>query len=62
MSSVSPRSAIFTTAGPSPPGSLQPLLTQISESADILALCGDLTDYGLADEARALVARVHGRR
>jgi len=38
-----------------PPGSLQPLFAQIGESADILALCGDLTDYGLAEEARALV-------
>ena len=39
----------------SPPGSLQPLFTQISESADVLALCGDLTDYGLPEEARAFV-------
>ena len=38
-----------------PPGSLQPLFAQISESADILVLCGDLTDYGLAEEARAFV-------
>ena len=38
-----------------PPGSLHALFTQISESADILALCGDLTDYGLAEEARAFV-------
>jgi len=37
------------------PGLLQPLFAQISESADILVLCGDLTDYGLADEARALM-------
>jgi Icc-related predicted phosphoesterase len=37
------------------PGSLQSLLAQISESADVLVLCGDLTDYGLIDEARALV-------
>jgi Icc-related predicted phosphoesterase len=37
------------------PGLLQPLFGQISESADILVLCGDLTDYGLADEARALM-------
>jgi Icc-related predicted phosphoesterase len=36
-------------------GSLQPLFAQISESADVLALCGDLTDYGLAEEARAFV-------
>jgi Icc-related predicted phosphoesterase len=34
------------------PGALQPLFAQISESADILALAGDLTDYGLAEEAR----------
>jgi len=38
-----------------PAGSLQPLFAQISESADILALCGDLTDYGLAEEAHAFV-------
>ncbi|HYT68064.1 MAG TPA: metallophosphoesterase [Vicinamibacterales bacterium] len=38
-----------------PPGSLQPLFAQINDSADILVLCGDLTDYGLAEEARALV-------
>ena len=38
-----------------PAGSLQPLFTQINDSADILALCGDLTDYGLVEEARALV-------
>jgi Icc-related predicted phosphoesterase len=37
------------------PGQLQPLFAQINESADILVLCGDLTDYGLVDEARALM-------
>jgi Icc-related predicted phosphoesterase len=36
-------------------GSLQPLFAQVSETADILALAGDLTDYGLAEEARAFV-------
>jgi Icc-related predicted phosphoesterase len=36
-------------------GSLHALFSQISESADILVLCGDLTDYGLPEEARALV-------
>lgn len=36
------------------PGQLQPLFSQISAEADILALAGDLTDYGLAEEARAL--------
>ena len=38
-----------------PPGSLQPLFAQINDAADILVLCGDLTDYGLAEEARAFV-------
>ena len=37
------------------PGLLQPLFSQINESADILVLSGDLTDYGLAEEARALM-------
>jgi Icc-related predicted phosphoesterase len=36
-------------------GLLQPLFAQITESADVLVLCGDLTDYGMAEEARALV-------
>jgi Icc-related predicted phosphoesterase len=35
-------------------GTLQPLFTQIAERADVLVLPGDLTDYGLADEARVL--------
>jgi Icc-related predicted phosphoesterase len=35
-------------------GSFQALFSRISESADVLALCGDLTDRGLADEARVL--------
>jgi Icc-related predicted phosphoesterase len=39
-------------------GSLQPLFAQITESADILVLCGDLTDYGLADEARGLIREI----
>jgi len=42
------------------PGTLQPLLAQINQSADILVLCGDLTDYGLPDEARALVREFTG--
>lgn len=36
------------------PGTLQPLFAQITEAADILVLAGDLTDYGLPEEARAL--------
>ena len=39
-------------------GSLQPLFAQVTEAADVLALCGDLTDYGLADEARALAREI----
>jgi Icc-related predicted phosphoesterase len=39
-------------------GSLQPLFAQITETADILVLCGDLTDYGLPDEARALAREI----
>ena len=35
-------------------GQLQSLFTQVAERADILAIAGDLTDYGLADEARVL--------
>jgi Icc-related predicted phosphoesterase len=35
-------------------GALQPLFQQINESADILLLCGDLTDYGLPEEAQVL--------
>jgi len=35
-------------------GALSSLFAQIAETADVFALCGDLTDYGLADEARIL--------
>ena len=40
--------------GKSSQGSFQPLFSQIAESADVLVVCGDLTDYGLAEEARIL--------
>ncbi|HEY3082155.1 MAG TPA: metallophosphoesterase [Chloroflexota bacterium] len=33
---------------------LHPLFAEMAEKADVLALCGDLTDYGLPDEARVL--------
>jgi Icc-related predicted phosphoesterase len=39
-------------------GSLQPLFAQITETADILVLAGDLTDYGLPEEARALAREI----
>jgi Icc-related predicted phosphoesterase len=44
----------------STPGALQPLFAQISEAADVLVLCGDLTDYGLVEEAKALVKEISG--
>ena len=39
-------------------GGLQPLFAQMTESADVLVLCGDLTDYGLPEEARALAREI----
>ncbi|GAB4241474.1 MAG: metallophosphoesterase [Elainellaceae cyanobacterium] len=36
-------------------GALQPLFSQINEQADVLLLCGDLTDYGLPEEAEVLI-------
>ena len=36
-------------------GALAPILAQVADRADVLLLCGDLTDYGNADEARVLV-------
>ncbi|MBI2221187.1 MAG: metallophosphoesterase [Acidobacteria bacterium] len=39
-------------------GSYQPLFTRVTEDADILLLCGDLTDYGLGDEARLLAKEI----
>jgi Icc-related predicted phosphoesterase len=35
-------------------GLFQPVFSQIAQSADILLLCGDLIDYGLAEEASIL--------
>jgi Icc-related predicted phosphoesterase len=36
-------------------GAFQSLFAAASAAADVLVLCGDLTDYGLAEEARVLV-------
>ena len=44
----------------SPQGTLQALLAQITDAADILVVAGDLTDYGLPDEARALAREFGG--
>src|SRR5919202_496916 len=35
-------------------GAFQPLLAKVAESAEVLLIGGDLTDYGLPDEARVL--------
>jgi Icc-related predicted phosphoesterase len=35
-------------------GALQPLFAAASAEADVLLLCGDLTDYGLPEEAQVL--------
>jgi Icc-related predicted phosphoesterase len=35
-------------------GVIAPLLAPVNDQADVLLLCGDLTDYGLAEEARVL--------
>ena len=43
-------------------GALAPILAQVAERADVLVLCGDLTDYGTADEARVLVRELGALR
>jgi Icc-related predicted phosphoesterase len=35
-------------------GAFQALFARVAESADVLAMCGDLTDHGQAEEARVL--------
>jgi len=39
-------------------GALQPLFAQATDSADVLLLCGDLTDYGTVDEAKVLAREI----
>jgi Icc-related predicted phosphoesterase len=43
-------------------GKFQPLFAQISESADMVLLAGDLTDTGQAEEARVLVRELSALR
>ena len=43
-------------------GALHPLLEKAAESADVLLLAGDLTDYGLPEEARILARGLTGVR
>ena len=35
-------------------GALQAVFAEVTEQADVLVLCGDLTDYGLVEEAKVL--------
>jgi Icc-related predicted phosphoesterase len=39
-------------------GSLQPVFSKITESADVLLLCGDLTDYGTPEEGKVLAKEI----
>jgi Icc-related predicted phosphoesterase len=41
-------------------GLFQPLLAKVAESADVLVLCGDLTDHGLNEEAKVLAGELAG--
>lgn len=41
-------------------GKLQTLFNHVADRADVLALCGDLTDYGSAEEARILAHELSG--
>lgn len=43
-------------------GTLEPIFSQASEQADVLLLCGDLTDYGLPEEAHILVKELSTTR
>lgn len=39
-------------------GVLASVFAQVSERADVLVMCGDLTDYGLPEEARVLAREI----
>jgi Icc-related predicted phosphoesterase len=43
-------------------GELSPIFMQAAQSADVLLLCGDLTDYGLPDEAHILAKELSAAR
>src|SRR6266699_2450665 len=46
--------------GKTPAGTFQTLFRQVSEQADVLLLCGDLTDHGQPEEAQGLVKEMSG--
>lgn len=39
-------------------GALQPLFASVNESADVLLLCGDLTDFGTVEEGKVLAKEI----
>lgn len=39
-------------------GMLQPLFAKATEEADVILLCGDLTDYGTSEEAKILAKEI----
>jgi Icc-related predicted phosphoesterase len=39
-------------------GAFQPLFAKVTEQADVLLLCGDLTDYGAVEEAKILAKEI----
>ena len=39
-------------------GRVEPILARMAATADVLCLCGDLTDYGLREEAVVLAAEL----
>ena len=39
-------------------GVMQPIFAQATERADVLLLCGDLTDYGTVEEAKVLAKEI----
>jgi Icc-related predicted phosphoesterase len=41
-------------------GLLRPLFEQMVQAADVMVLCGDLTDHGLAAEAKVLLGELSG--
>jgi Icc-related predicted phosphoesterase len=43
-------------------GAFQPLFNEVSQRADVLLLCGDMTDYGLPEEAHVLVRELTAAR
>jgi Icc-related predicted phosphoesterase len=48
--------------GRSSQGALQPIFAQAAAEADVIVICGDLTDYGLPEEAKILAGELSGIR